>query len=150
KQCLDASGALAEETVFTWDGAVLAEQATSRAEPGRQHRVSWDARPGSLSPLTQAETASLDDDTGERFYAVLTDQTGTPTELLGPDGTVAGYQQHTVWGGTLWPPGGASTPLRFPGQYHDPETGLDYSLHRYYDPVAGAYLSPDPRGPYPS
>jgi len=75
---------------------------------------------------------------------------GTPAELVAADGTIAGYQQHTVWGGTLWRPGGASTPLRFPGQYHDPETGLHYNQQRYYDPVTGSYLTPDPLGLAPA
>ena len=37
-------------------------------------------------------------------------------------------------------------PLRLPGQYEDSETGLYYNDHRYYDPRAGRYLSPDPLG----
>jgi RHS repeat-associated protein len=37
-------------------------------------------------------------------------------------------------------------PLRLPGQYEDGETGLYYNDHRYYDPQAGRYLSPDPLG----
>ena len=36
--------------------------------------------------------------------------------------------------------------LRFPGQYYDSETGLHYSLYRYYDPSAGRFLSEDPIG----
>ncbi len=47
-------------------------------------------------------------------------------------------------GARLWHPDGAATPLRFPGQYNDPETGLHYNHHRYYDPVTGRYLTPDP------
>jgi RHS repeat-associated protein len=39
-----------------------------------------------------------------------------------------------------------SCPLRFPGQYHDRETGLAYNLHRYYDPENARYQSPDPLG----
>ncbi len=152
KQHLDLSGALTEETTFAWDGAVLAEEATRRS--AHHHRVTWDYRPGTFTPLTQSESLSASEDPqqvlDERFYAIITDQLGTPTELVGPDGTVAGYQQHTLWGGTLWHPGGASTPLRFPGQYHDPETGLHYNQQRYYDPVTGSYLSPDPLGLAPA
>ncbi|EQB97971.1 hypothetical protein B738_27767 [Photorhabdus temperata subsp. temperata M1021] len=34
--------------------------------------------------------------------------------------------------------------LRFAGQYEDPESGLFYNRHRYYDRETGQYLSPDP------
>jgi RHS repeat-associated protein len=36
--------------------------------------------------------------------------------------------------------------LRFPGQYFDIETGLDYNGARYYDSVRGGYDQPDPIG----
>jgi RHS repeat-associated protein len=36
--------------------------------------------------------------------------------------------------------------LRLPGQYADKETGLYYNDHRYYDPIRGRYLVPDPLG----
>ncbi|MHB8835965.1 MAG: RHS repeat domain-containing protein [Candidatus Methylomirabilia bacterium] len=36
--------------------------------------------------------------------------------------------------------------LRFPGQYHDAETGLHYNYHRDYQPETGRYLQPDPIG----
>jgi RHS repeat-associated protein len=140
--------------MFTWDGAVLAEESASTREPGRRHCVTWGYRPGTFTPLTQSESVAADhapqQAIDERFYAIIADQVGTPTELVAADGTVAGYQQHTLWGGTLWRPGGATTPLRFPGQYHDPETGLHYNQQRYYDPVTGSYLTPDPLGLAPA
>ena len=36
--------------------------------------------------------------------------------------------------------------LRFAGQIFDPETGLHYNYHRYYDPATGRYLTTDPIG----
>ncbi len=114
--------------------------------------VTWNYRPGSFTPLTQSEhipAADLAEAPQEqidrRFYAIVTDLVGSPTELTDPDGTLAGHQQHTLWGNTAWR-GRADTPLRFPGQYADPETGLHYNQHRYYDPEVGAYLTPDPLG----
>jgi len=63
-----------------------------------------------------------------------------------------------VWRRTagLWGSGftagepGVDCPLRFPGQYHDAETGLHYNLTRYYDTDLAAYLSPDPFGLRPA
>lgn len=37
-------------------------------------------------------------------------------------------------------------PIRFQGQWEDEETGLYYNRFRYYDPLAGQYMSPDPIG----
>ncbi|MGC1282177.1 MAG: putative T7SS-secreted protein [Streptosporangiaceae bacterium] len=144
---------LLEKTAFTWDGPVLIEQARQR--PGEPLRTTtWDYEPGSFTPLTQAERSGLRDapqaDIDQRFYAIITDLIGTPSELISPSGDLAGHQLHTLWGTTTWVTGGASTPLRFPGQYADPETGLHYNNHRYYDPTTGAYLTPDPLGLTPA
>ncbi|RAG82762.1 type IV secretion protein Rhs, partial [Streptacidiphilus pinicola] len=50
-----------------------------------------------------------------------------------------------------WPTSSAAyTPLRFPGQYFDPETRLHYNLHRHYDPETARYTSPDPLGLTPA
>ncbi|MFJ4406659.1 DUF6531 domain-containing protein [Streptomyces sp. NPDC088910] len=96
-----------------------------------------------------------------RFLAVITDLAGAPTELVGPEGAVAWRRR-----GHPWLPETTRTaeeetaaaasetaagdpvdcPLRSPGRYHDPETGLDYNYHRYFDPETGRYLSPDPLG----
>ena len=173
-------GRVTEQTQFTWDGPVLAEQVTTgdlvagaprpvwltapgggspdptvsdgRAAPDQV--ITWDYRPGTFTPLTQSERASWrhapQHQVDQQFYAIVTDLIGSPSELVSPDGDLAGYQQHTLWGTTLWKPGGAATPLRFPGQYADPETGLHYNNHRYYDPVTGQYLSPDPLGLAPA
>ena len=39
-----------------------------------------------------------------------------------------------------------SQPFRFPGQYHDEETGLYYNRYRYYMPGEGMYTQRDPIG----
>jgi RHS repeat-associated protein len=168
KQRLDRDNQVAEDTTFTWDGAVLAEQSTTipndrladrqlaaestPAGPLQVHVTTWDYQPGTFTPLTQLERWRhvTQEQVDQRFYAIVADLIGMPAELVGSDGTLAGYQQHTLWGTALWRPDGAATPLRFPGQYHDPETGLHYNNHRYYDPAIGRYLTPDPFGLTPS
>jgi RHS repeat-associated protein len=85
------------------------------------------------------------DEVDRRFYAIVTDLVGTPTELVTPTGEIAWQQRTTIWGiPTHVSTAGADCPLRFPGQIHDPETGASYNYHRYYDPDSGRYLSGDP------
>jgi RHS repeat-associated protein len=36
--------------------------------------------------------------------------------------------------------------LRFPGQFHDPESGFAYNNLRDYDPSTGRYIESDPIG----
>jgi RHS repeat-associated protein len=36
--------------------------------------------------------------------------------------------------------------LRYPGQYADAESGLNYNIHRYYDPTIGRFTQADPMG----
>src|SRR6202042_3731937 len=48
--------------------------------------------------LAEAPQEQID----RRFYAIVTDLVGSPTELTDPDGTLAGHQQHTLWGHTAW------------------------------------------------
>lgn len=37
-------------------------------------------------------------------------------------------------------------PLRYVGQYHDAESGLDYHGARFFEPGVGRFISPDPAG----
>ncbi|MFF7637302.1 RHS repeat-associated core domain-containing protein [Kitasatospora sp. NPDC008050] len=135
-----------ERTDFTWDGVTLAEQTTHAPYLPGPHTLSWDHQ--AFQPLAQSETITTQDQTDRRFFAIVTDLVGTPTELVDPaTGTIAWRTTPTLWGHTTWPSDSSTyTPLRFPGQYFDPETRLHYNLHRYYDPEAARYTSPDPLG----
>jgi RHS repeat-associated protein len=82
-----------------------------------------------------------------QFYAIVTDLVGTPTELVDADGALAWRARSGLWGRVLAPPDDATgCPLRFPGQYHDPETGHNYNHYRHYDPETARYTSADPVG----
>ncbi|MEV4612213.1 RHS repeat-associated core domain-containing protein [Kitasatospora sp. NPDC049258] len=157
KQRLGGDGVTVEEqTDFTWDGPTLAEQATRAPYLPGLHTLSWDHY--ELHPLIQSETitTSVGEDTQEhidrRFFAVVTDLVGSPTELVDLDTeTIAWRATTTVWGNTTWPSASSGyTPLRFPGQYFDPETRLHYNVNRYYDPETARYASPDPLGLAPA
>ncbi|WP_143229678.1 DUF6531 domain-containing protein [Actinophytocola xanthii] len=150
KQRLAPDGRAAERTDFTWAGEHLVEQAHSG---GRA--TTWVHHPRTGAVLTQTERVIARDApqrwVDERFYSIVTDLVGTPTELVDDAGELVWRRQTTVWGQALE---GlrqrAYTPLRFPGQYHDQETGLDYNHHRYYDAEVGRYYSGDPLGLLPA
>ncbi|WP_284746406.1 RHS repeat-associated core domain-containing protein [Amycolatopsis sp. RTGN1] len=148
KQRLDATGGVAELVEFAWDGQLPAEQVHSG--PGRPPVATvWEYAPGVRLPLTQTERV-LAPGGGERFHAIVSDLVGTPAELVDDTGALAGHLHTALWGPAISAGGTASTPLRFPGQYHDPETGLHYNRYRYYDPETGRYLSHDPLGLTPA
>ncbi|GLF95590.1 RHS repeat protein [Streptomyces yaizuensis] len=154
KQRLAADGrTIAEEIRFTWDGLTLCEQTTVSGDLPRPVVLTWEHR--GLTPLAQTERILTPDARQEeidrRFFAVATDLLGTPTELVDESGQIAWRTRTTLWGTTAWSRSStAYTPLRFPGQYYDPETGLHYNLFRHYDPETGRYTSPDPLGLSPA
>lgn len=132
------SGEVAEEILFSWDGNVLIEQ-TGRSGG----TLSW-AHQG-YQPVAQVELTQEEVDA--RFYSVVTDLAGAPSELIGSDGELRWHARRTVWGVSFEE---SATPLRFAGQYADSETGLYYNHHRYYDSGTGRYLSQDPLGLAPA
>ncbi|MGW8061196.1 putative T7SS-secreted protein [Streptomyces ziwulingensis] len=146
-------GTVVEEVRFTWDGTTLCEQVSVGAETPNPVVLTWDHR--GLVPLAQTERILTADarqeEVDRRFFAMATDLIGAPTELVDASGDVAWRTRATLWGTTAWNRSStAYTPLRFPGQYYDAETGLHYNLFRHYDPETGRYTSPDPLGLAPA
>lgn len=154
KQRLAADGeSVAEEVRFTWDGLTLCEQTSHQPDVPNTVALTWDHR--DVVPLAQTERILTADDRQEeidrRFFAIATDLIGTPTELIDESGDIAWRTRSTLWGTTAWSrDSNTYTPLRFPGQYYDPETGLHYNYFRHYDPETGRYTSPDPLGLAPA
>ncbi|KUJ66984.1 type IV secretion protein Rhs [Streptomyces albus subsp. albus] len=153
-----------ERVRFSWDGTRLAEQTALDNQS-----TAWDYIAGTHRPVSQVSHQLKDaEHTGkntllgftekipERPYdtcvhAVITDPVGTPTELVAPSGDLAWQHRTALWGTPLaTPTGTADCPLRFPGQYADTETGLNYNYYRYYDPETSRYASPDPLGLRPA
>ncbi|MGC0331338.1 RHS repeat-associated protein [Streptomyces sp. SAI-170] len=146
-------GSVTEQVDFVWDGTTLCEQTTTTAELPDPVTLTWDHH--DLRPIAQTERITRgiasQEEIDSRFFAVVTDLVGTPSELLDEQGDIAWQSRATLWGTTTWAATStAYTPLRFPGQYFDPETGLHYNYFRTYDPESGRYLSPDPLGLAPA
>ncbi|WP_194290116.1 RHS repeat domain-containing protein, partial [Nocardia macrotermitis] len=140
KQHLTPDGHVIERIDFTWDENHLVEQTASTAN------TRWAYHPGTYTPLTQT-TYQLDH---REFLAIISDLVGTPTELFEPEsGRSIAATKRSLWGKSNWN-GAASTPLQFPGQIYDTESGLHYNHQRYYDPGSARFLTQDPLGLEPS
>ena len=142
-------GAVVERTEFVWDGTTLCEQTTTSVHHPHPVTLTWDHQ--GLHPVAQTERITSaeipQDEIDQRFFGIVTDLIGTPTELVDEEGEIAWYSGSTLWGTTAWNRSArAYTPLRFPGQYFDVETGLHYNLFRHYDPETARYLTRDPLG----
>ena len=99
---------------------------------------------------------------------LLTDAHGSVRALVGTSGTVPTVEAALTYdayghasslsglslsslaqpgsplGDTPGGPSSALTPLGYTGAYTDSQTGLEYLVHRYYDPSTGTFLSVDP------
>nr|WP_240467958.1 RHS repeat-associated core domain-containing protein [Streptomyces dangxiongensis] len=142
-----------ERTDFTWDGTTLCEQTTVSAQAPNPVTLTWDHH--GPHPITQTERITSADapqhEIDARFFAIITDLVGTPNALVDERGDIAWQTRRTLWGATAWTVDStAYTPLRFPGQYFDPETGLHYNHFRHYDPETARYLTLDPLGLAPA
>ncbi|TNC22749.1 RHS repeat-associated core domain-containing protein [Amycolatopsis alkalitolerans] len=145
KQRLDAAGVVAEQVAFAWDGTRLVE-AAHIADGTFTGALTWVHHPGDGRPVLQIATAA---DGTRTVTALVTDEIGTPVELVSLHTGAVQPVATNLWG--LTPPGDdGGTPLRFPGQYLDPETGLHFNVFRYYDPGTARYVSPDPLGLAPA
>ncbi|MGX1477023.1 UNVERIFIED_CONTAM: RHS repeat-associated protein [Streptomyces canus] len=154
KQRLAPDGeSVLEQVDFTWDGTTLCEQTTTSPSHPNPVTLTWDHE--GLHPIAQTERITAadapQDEIDSRFFAIVTDLVGTPTELIDEQGEISWRTRSTLWGTTAWSTDStAYTPLRFPGQYYDPETGLHYNFFRHYDPESGRYAASDPLGLIPS
>jgi RHS repeat-associated protein len=140
-----------ESVTFAWDGTTLSEEVRESEALPNPVSLTWDYQ--GLRPLAQTERllTADHDSIDERFFSIITDLVGAPTELCDEVGRIAWQSRSSVWGVSSWLRASTTyTPLRFPGQYYDPESRLHYNLLRYYDPCGARYASNDPLGLLPA
>ncbi|WP_437927505.1 RHS repeat-associated core domain-containing protein [Sorangium sp. So ce291] len=132
-------------TEFTWDEHRLAAE----VGPTGALRIYVYAGPDALVPLMFIDYDSADaDPRSGRAYYPIGNQIGVPLHIEDQAGSCVWRAEHVDPYGaiTLLPGASVAYALRFPGHYHDEETGLHYNRFRYFSPRLGRYLQSDPIG----
>jgi RHS repeat-associated protein len=84
---------------------------------------------------------------GGNTYYYHNDHLGTPQVMTDSAGVVKWSADYKPFGeATVNPSSTITNNLRFPGQYFDVETGLNYNYYRDYNPAIGRYIEKDPIG----
>lgn len=120
---------------YLWDGDVLL------GHRGGGQAAEYVFRPGTFEPVAVRTAAGVG--------LIECDPVGLPRSAFNPDGEKVWHASFEAFGRVRAEDGAAGlVGVRYPGQLADAETGLSYNWHRYLDPDAGSYLSPDPVGYY--
>src|SRR5271169_5632988 len=77
---------------------------------------------------------------------IHTDHLATPHKMTDSSGAVVWSAYYKPFGAATVTLSTITNNLRFPGQYFDAETGLNYNYFRDYNPVIGRYIEKDPIG----
>ena len=77
------------------------------------------------------------------------DHLATPQKMTDRTGTVVWSADYNPFGAATITVSTITSNLRFPGQYYDAETELNYNYMRDYNPVIGRYIESDPIGILP-
>ncbi len=120
-------------TIFHYDqrGQLIAESSGAGAITARY--VYLNGR-----PLAKIE--------GTNVYFYHNDALGTPQKMTDASGTVVWAADYKPFGEATITVSTITNNLRFPGQYFDAETGLNYNYYRDYNPAIGRYIEKDPIG----
>jgi RHS repeat-associated protein len=78
---------------------------------------------------------------GPTVTYIHTDGLGSPVARTNEQGALVSRTRYEPYGATA---GGATPGIGFTGHVNDSETGLTYMQQRYYDPMAGRFMSVDP------
>lgn len=127
-----------------WDMPADAAVVQAHVDDWRQTRRAL--REAAHTEARQQRVAMADRRAGsDRIGLVDCDHLGTPLSVRDASGRTLWSARYKAWGEVFREDvREVAQPLRFQGQYEDAETGFFYNRHRYYEPAAGRYLTPDP------
>lgn len=120
---------------FLYDGFDLIHELAEDGSP----RATYVHAPGIDRPLAMIRDGGI--------YYYHADRLGSVTHLTGDQGEVVASYDYDPFGRIVRHEGTIANPFTFTGREFDSETGLYYYRVRYYDPVLGRFLSPDPAAP---
>ena len=104
----------------------------------------WSTDPIFIKTTIQGSAGNAAQNTYAYFH---NDHLGTPLRATNQAGELVWRADYSSLGATTLPPDNRLTHnLRFAGQYFDAESGPHYNTRRYYDPIAGRYITQDPTG----
>ncbi len=83
---------------------------------------------------------------GSNAYFYLNDNLGTPLKMTDSTGAVVWAADYKPFGEATITVSTITNNLRFPGQYYDAETGLNYNNRRDYNFINGGFVEADPSG----
>lgn len=79
-----------------------------------------------------------------KTYYFLYDRLGSVIGLVDKQGSLVVSYRYDAWGNVVEKTGEVENAIRFTGREWDDESGLYYYRERYYDPMAGRFISRDP------
>lgn len=145
KAQIQEDGTQTNITEFLWDGSHLIQEIYAN---GYYTYIYTDT--DSYEPLAQIHNwADTEGASHETIFYFHYDQAGSPREMTDKDGKLVWYGKYRAWGQLTFSESlvpNVHQPFRLQGQYYDPESGLHYNFHRYYDPNFGRFITQDPIG----
>jgi RHS repeat-associated protein len=124
------SGAITADHSYTWCGSMRCVA----------HDNTQSGSPVSTQYFPQGVIVS-----GTSYYYVQ-DQLGSVTELVTSGGSVAVQYTYDPYGNRTTASGTAVSDIGYAGYFYHAASGLDFTLHRAYDPVHARWLNRDPIG----
>jgi len=117
-------------TVYHYDQSGLLIAETDAAGPVQAEYLYLNGQ-----PLAKIEGGST--------YYIHNDHLGTPMQMADSTGQKVWEIENRPFGDAPTISGTQSLNLRFPGQYYDAETGLNYNYFRFYSAKTGRYMEDD-------